>query len=194
MPRLVLWEIYAFFFYQKLLSRQGITFSELSLPPLCWLASHVRLWHWAPTNGMRCSHHLTLGWKTGVTLALVCSILVWVLVHLFFFQKESRFWTPFTFFMFLCRIVRLFIASSKPVLHSFCGLAQSILRSILREKLVARRVLRNLWQGHGYGRRKFLYERVPGLEGRRVPWLDPRKHLEGWLWLWIALPDKLKGC
>lgn len=72
----------------------------------------------------------------------------------------------------------MFIASSKPVLHSFCGLAQSILRSTLREKLVARKVLRNLWQGHGYGQRKFLYEQVPGLEGRRVPWLDPRKQLE----------------
>lgn len=84
--------------------------------------------------------------------------------------------------MFLCGIVRFFfIASNKPVLHAFCGLAQSTLRSTLREKPLARRVLRNLWQSNGYERRKFLYERVPGLEGRQVPWLDLRGLLEVWL-------------
>lgn len=81
--------------------------------------------------------------------------------------------------MFPCGIVRFFIASNKPVLHAFCGLAQSTLRSTLREKPLARRVLRNLWQSNGYERQKFLYEQVPGLEGRQVPWLDLRGALRG---------------
>lgn len=96
--------------------------------------------------------------------------------------------------VFLCATLRSFIVSHKPVLHDFCRLTQSILKSTLREKLMERRVLRN--QGHmqWLWRKKVSYGWVTGLEGIQVPWLYPRKHLATWLWLWILLLDKLKGC